>query len=81
MFSFQSWILGSVRPKRPKYEVHQNEKIRPFFQLARQADSKNVKIFEKNYLLEKFCQENNQEGSQTSQIFCSKKLVRYALNF
>ena len=48
MFSFQSWILSSLRPKRPKYEIRQNEKTRPFFQLARQANSKNVKIFEKS---------------------------------
>ena len=75
MFSFQSRILSSLRPKRPKYEVHQNEKTRPFFQLARQADSKNVKIFEKSLFFGKIWPRKQPKRHATSQIVCLKKLV------
>ena len=32
MFSFYSWILGSLRPEQPKYEVHQNVFLAKFLQ-------------------------------------------------
>ena len=65
----------SVRPKKANYEVHQKEKIRPFFQLARQANSKNVKIFEKSLFFGKILPRKQPRRHATSQIFCSKKLV------
>ena len=34
--------------KRPKLKIDQIPKIRPFFQSARHADSKNAKKFEKS---------------------------------
>ena len=34
--------------KRPKLKIDQIPKIRPFFQSARRADSKNAKKFEKS---------------------------------
>ena len=39
---------------------------------AKLADSKNVKISEKNDFLENFCQENNQEGTQPLKLFVQK---------
>ena len=39
-------------PKRPKLKIHRIQKIRPFFQSARHADSKNAKTFEKSLFFE-----------------------------
>ena len=36
----------------PKLKINQIPKIRPFFQSARQADSKNAKKFEKSSFFE-----------------------------
>jgi hypothetical protein len=51
------------------------KKSRPFFQLARQADSKNVKIFEKSLFFGKIWPRKQSSSHATSQIFCSKQFV------
>ena len=40
--------------KRPKLKIDQISKIRPFFQSARRADSKNAKKVEKRYFVKDF---------------------------
>ena len=47
--------LGTSSLTKLKMKVGQIWKIRPFFQSARQADSKNAKIFEKSSFFEKIC--------------------------
>ena len=60
--------------KRPKLKINQISKIRPFFQSARQADSKNAKKFEKSWFFKDFLQRKPIRGHATSQNFCLKKL-------
>ena len=66
--------FSQSRPKRPKFKVHRNEKIRPFFQSARQADSKNAKKFEKSSFFNQILPRKHQKSHATSQFFCCKKL-------
>ena len=61
--------------KRPKLKIDQIPKIRPFFQSARHADSKNAKKFEKSSFFEEIFQRKPARGHATSQNFCLKKLL------
>ena len=60
--------------KRPKLKIDQIPKIRPFFQSARHADSKNAKKFEKSWFFKDFLQRKPIRSHATSQNFCLKKL-------
>ena len=80
----EHWLLHGVkldfwqsRPKRPKIKIHQIEKIRPFFQSARQADSKNAKKIEKSPFFEKILSRKQWKSHETSQTFCSKNFIWY----
>ena len=75
----EHWLLhrvkldfGQSRPKRPKIKIHRIEKIRPFFQSAHQADSKNAKKFEKSSFFEKICLRKQARVHRPSDFFCSK---------
>ena len=57
---------------RPKMKVDQISKIRPFFQSAHWADSKNAKIFEKSSFFEKICLRKPARVHQPSDFFSSK---------
>ena len=56
------------------------KKIRTFFKSARQADWENAKIFWKSLFFNEILPRKPLKSHATSQIFCSKKLPRYAYN-
>ena len=64
--------LGTSSLTKLKIKVGQIWKIRPFFQSARQADSKNAKIFEKSSFFEKICHRKPARVHRPSDFFCSK---------
>ena len=61
--------------ERPEQKFYQIGKIRPFFQSARRADSKNAKIFEKTSFFEKNCLRKPARVHRPSDFFCSKSCI------
>ena len=61
--------------KRSNDKVHQIKKVRPFFQLAHLADSKDAKIFEKKSFFEKICLKKLARVHRPSDFFCSKSCI------
>ena len=62
-------------PKWPKLKIDQIPKIRPFFQSARRADSKNAKKFEKKLIFRRFFAEKTYKESRNLSKFLFKKIA------
>ena len=67
--------------KRPKLKIDQIPKIRPFFQSARQADSKYAKKFEKSLFFEQILPRKHCRSHATSQVFCLELLLECMYNY
>ena len=78
-FSYTIFIISAVCLQFAKFIAI--KKIRPFFKLARQVDSKNAKIFWKSLFFSEILLRKPLNSHATSQIFCSKKLPWYAYNY